>query len=99
MDENDFKWLCNWYNKNCNGDWEHYYGIKIDTIDNPGWTITIDTESSLIELENIPWTFSETSSNDWYGFKVEGKKFEASGDPFKLEFLIKLFRKTFENNK
>jgi Immunity protein 53 len=92
MEENIFKWLNDWYIKNCDGDWEHYYGIKIETIDNPGWTIEIDTEGSLYELQNIPWTFFEKCSSDWYGYKVEEKKFEASGDHTKLEFLINLFK-------
>ena len=25
-----------WYNGNCDGDWQHEYGIKIETVDNPG---------------------------------------------------------------
>lgn len=27
-----------WYAAQCNGDWEHTYGITIETLDNPGWT-------------------------------------------------------------
>lgn len=39
---NMIAWLSEWYKSNCDGDWEHYYGIKIDTIDNPGWKVDID---------------------------------------------------------
>ncbi|OAX48412.1 hypothetical protein gpAD87_09590 [Paenibacillus sp. AD87] len=39
---NTLKWLQNWYLENCNGDWEHSYGVKIDTVDNPGWSVEID---------------------------------------------------------
>ena len=35
-------WLQSWYEKQCNSDWEHNYGIKIETLDNPGWSITVD---------------------------------------------------------
>lgn len=28
--------LCSWYSQKCNGDWEHSYGVSIDTLDNPG---------------------------------------------------------------
>jgi hypothetical protein len=35
-------WLAEWYIKNCNGDWEHQYGVKIETLDNPGWHVEID---------------------------------------------------------
>lgn len=31
-----------WYISNCNGDWEHSFGVSIDTLDNPGWSVRID---------------------------------------------------------
>ncbi len=24
--------LCSWYSQKCNGDWEHSYGVSIDTL-------------------------------------------------------------------
>lgn len=36
--ENIFEWLQKWYKSQCDGDWEHEYGIKIETVDNPGWS-------------------------------------------------------------
>ena len=27
-------WLQNWNQNHCDGDWEHLYGVKIDTLDN-----------------------------------------------------------------
>jgi hypothetical protein len=36
------QWLQEWYLEQCDREWEHEYGIKIGTLDNPGWTITID---------------------------------------------------------
>ena len=94
---NNLIWLSEWYKEKCNGDWEHYYGVQIETIDNPGWSITIDIRGSLNEkLNNMPWRFVENNSNDWYGYKVEDGKFEASGDPLKLEYLINLFKTIVE---
>ena len=29
--------LENWYAGQCNGVWEHGCGVRIDTLDNPGW--------------------------------------------------------------
>jgi len=41
-----------WYKINCNDDWEHRYGYKIETLDNPGWAIKIDlTDTALNNLE------------------------------------------------
>ena len=29
-----------WYQSKCDGTWEHMYGVEIDTLDNPGWTVS-----------------------------------------------------------
>jgi hypothetical protein len=34
--------LQNWYSTQCDGDWEHQYGVSLDTLDNPGWRLKID---------------------------------------------------------
>jgi hypothetical protein len=31
-----------WYLAQCDDEWEHAYGINIETLDNPGWSIRID---------------------------------------------------------
>lgn len=31
-------WLTRWYARHCDGYWEHPPRVKIETIDNPGWT-------------------------------------------------------------
>lgn len=51
MDNNVIKWLQDWYFENCNGDWEHTYGITIETLDNPGWQLKICLEDT--KYENI----------------------------------------------
>lgn len=33
----------------CDGDWEHQGGITIQTVDNPGWVITLHLEDIIIE--------------------------------------------------
>ena len=38
--------LENWYFSNCNEDWEHQFGVKIDTLVNPGWRVEIDLEGT-----------------------------------------------------
>ena len=44
-----------WYRSQCNDDWEHSYGVKIETLDNPGWSVTVDlTETELQDREFKP---------------------------------------------
>lgn len=36
-----FSALERWYASQCNGEWEHSYGVWIDSLDNPGWQVRI----------------------------------------------------------
>ena len=46
MELSNIEWLQQWYQKNCDGEWEHLYGIEIETLDNPGWHVKIDLEET-----------------------------------------------------
>jgi hypothetical protein len=62
---NQLEFLPKWYKSKCDGDWEHTYGIKIETLDNPGWIITIDLEET--DSDNLVFTESEDlSDDDWF---------------------------------
>jgi Immunity protein 53 len=42
----NISWLEDWYETQCDGDWEHQHGLKIDTLDNPGWQVQIDLDGT-----------------------------------------------------
>ena len=96
---NVLKWLEDWYSKKCNGDWEHTFGLQINTIDNPGWSISIDIKETSLEGLQIPYACFENSEDDWYCYKVENDKYDAFGDASKLEFLLLNFRKIVESKR
>ncbi len=91
--------LQQWYRSHCNEAWEHSYGVKIDNLDNPGWTLTIDLiDTELADRLFVPISYgigqdSHPSGEDWLFCKVEKKKFEARGGPYKLEEMISIFLK------
>lgn len=91
-------WIEKWFLSQCDGGWEHSYSIKIESLDNPGWGLTIDIAETELQDLNIPYKLVENSENDWYGIKIENQKFEAFGDPLKLEFLLTKFKDFAENN-
>jgi hypothetical protein len=91
------QWLQDWYQSQCDGDWEHQYGVCITTIDNPGWYLSIDLiytpfQDIEIELKNF-----EKDVTDWFSYKVKEGKYEAFGDPSKLETLILTFKTFLES--
>ena len=48
-DGSSLDFLQQWYAEQCNGDWEHEFGIKIETLDNPGWSLEIDLAKTIYE--------------------------------------------------
>lgn len=97
MDNSILKWLEGWYSNCCNEDWEHQYGILIDTIDNPGWHVEIDLVGTKYEHEEIKRILIDNGDDDWYDYRIENGKYFASGDPSKLTRLIEIFREFIEN--
>ena len=86
-----------WYARQCNGDWEHQYGVKVDTLDNPGWTLDVDLTNT--KLEKVPYTpiaenvgpNNHPEGDDWVHCRVEHRKWRGAGGPLKLNRLIEEF--------
>lgn len=45
--------LEDWYQSNCDGDWEHGFGVTIESLDNPGWSLTADLGFKYDYPENL----------------------------------------------
>ncbi len=90
-------WIQDWYSSQCDGHWEHTYGVTIGTTDNPGWSISIDISNTELEGMEVPYRLIEKSDENWFGLKVENNLFRAFGDPSKLEFLLLEFKRMAED--
>lgn len=101
MSEDNLNWLSQWYLAQCDGDWEHSYGVKIDTLDNPGWSLEIELIDTALDgrpfkrvahgkpRENLKEWQQEGS---WWIASVEGNVFKAICGPLDLIEIIGLFR-------
>jgi hypothetical protein len=94
--ESTLNWIENWFQANCDGDWEHEYGVEITTTDNPGWMITADIKGTIFESIVIEYKLVEQNEMDWYGYSIVNSKFVGVGDPRKLSFLLDLFKSIVE---
>lgn len=85
-------WLQKWYEVHCDDDWEHYQRIQIITIDNPGWSITINLMDT--ELQERPFIEIEYehSSVDWLICFIKDDKFEGRCGPLNLSQMLRIFR-------
>lgn len=97
---NVIHWLTSWYKENCNGDWEHSYGIKIETVDNPGWYVCVDLAETDVAGKQLLQKKVVISDEDWFEISSNGVYFKGYGDANKLEQLIKEFQQfTMSNNR
>jgi hypothetical protein len=80
-----------WYLAQCDGDWEHSFGIDIGTLDNPGWTVRIDLEGTILESKGLEEIQDLAPEDDWISCKVENKKFVGAGGPHQLTKLLEVF--------
>lgn len=91
-------WLVKWYAAQCDEDWEHSYGIKLDTLDNPGWSLRIDladTDLSHKTFETVSYMLDSEDGNPdarWYHCKVENDQFIAACGVYDLPTIIGIFK-------
>ncbi|MFE9809303.1 immunity 53 family protein [Streptomyces sp. NPDC005548] len=88
----ELDWLQRWYAAQCDGDWEHEWGVRIATLDNPGWTVDIDLEDTSLAGRPYAGIHLRRSESDWVITKVSDKVFEAACGPLNLSELLGLFR-------
>lgn len=83
--------LQTWYASRCNGDWEHQFGITIETQDNPGWRVEIDLANTSLQGAVFPELRKREGAGDWIMCFREGSRFIGAGDPSKLETILNFF--------
>lgn len=92
-------WISNWYKIECNGDWEHIYGLIINI--NPEKVfIEIDLEDTRFDNETkMNVIDTENSQFDWISLKIENQKYIGQGDRSKLIPILETFIGLHEKNQ
>ena len=81
-----------WYKNHCNGDWEHTYGLKICTIDNPGWSVIIDLMGTELEDEKLKKKVIQgNDESNWIIFEAKGSTFYGYGGVENLSDILASF--------
>jgi hypothetical protein len=80
-----------WYASNCDGEWEEDYGVKIETMSNPGWLVVIDLEETNLEGKEFAPIQEEPSEESWVDCRVEESKYRGMGDDARLEEILRIF--------
>jgi hypothetical protein len=93
--------LQRWYHAQCDDDWEHSCGVRIETLDNPGWRVHIDVVGTPLEFK--PFDRIEVGEDDsnfdddgrqigpWWTCWVEDGAWHAACGPESLESALEAF--------
>jgi hypothetical protein len=88
----ELRWLMEWYASQCNGNWEHQFGVRLETLDNPGWRLEIDLEGTKLEGRQFKQVEHNLMSDvSWLICKLENMKFIARCGPRDLSSVIAIF--------
>jgi hypothetical protein len=83
--------LQRWYSFQCDGDWEHQLGVRIETLDNPGWMVKIDLKNTPLEKAEFPEVRHLDDEREWIDCRITDSEFRGAGGPHMLEAIIEIF--------
>jgi hypothetical protein len=83
--------LQDWYYSQCDGDWEHEYGIKIETVDNPGWSVSIPLADTPLAGRAFTPVQRRQVGEDWIFCRIEESIFRGDGGPRCLVEIVHAF--------
>lgn len=83
-----------WYEQQCDGDWEHSFGLNIETLDNPGWWVTVDLRETRWSSLHLERKVIQRNELDWIQFEVTNEKFIGCGGSGNLVEILEVFLKT-----
>ena len=85
--------LEDWYSENCDGDWEHTWGINIDLLDKFFWSVQIDLKETSIEEKFFRERMVERNEDNFIHCWVDEQTFRGCGGPKNLSEILNIFEK------
>lgn len=95
----DFTHLVAWYTEHCDGEWQHRYGIRLETLDNPGWLLTVDLVHTNLEGTTMDDVMEGCSpdghprSPRWIHCSVKENQFRGACDLLQVSRLFAVFQR------
>ncbi len=83
--------LQRWYLSNCNDDWEHSWGVKIGTLDNPGWWFKINLDETPLQDARFEGVRIDRTEHDWVYLNRIENRIEGACGPENLEEALEMF--------
>lgn len=91
--KDSLSWLAEWFASHCDGDWEHQEGVRIETLDNPGWRLEISLKGTALESAPFKTVEHNYQSNvSWWRCWIEDGHFHAACSARDLPSVVDVFR-------
>ncbi len=92
MRAHELFWLMHWFDSQCDGYWEDWYGAHFETTPDIGWVLSICIEETELEEVEFHEIHKQSTPADWYHCYIEDKKFIGKASPNNLFKLLQTFR-------
>ena len=89
--------LADWHSRHCDGEREHWYGITIQTTDNPGWWVKIDLTGTPLAGQSFGRVaeavdeFGRPAADRWLHCQMSTSAWHGAGDDTRLEEILSRF--------
>jgi hypothetical protein len=90
VDSDVLEWLQAWYRARCDARSDAVDGIRIVSVDNPGWSVRIGADLPDVDSK-LELFRADASDSDWVVVWVEKNAFRGAGDPSKLGVILRAF--------
>jgi len=101
MNADNLAWLQQWYLSHCNGDWEHEYGVTIETLDNPGWHLKVDLTGTELQWRRFKEVKIKRTDADWVNCRILGQPdapiFDGHGGALNLTEIVEILRRWIQD--
>ncbi len=86
-----------WYALQCDGDWEHSFGVSIQSCDNPGWWVKINLAGTTLQTRSFAEVMEGVDDKrfplgpDWLCCYTADDTWHGAGDATRLEQILEIF--------
>ena len=98
MNPNALQAFQQWYLAQCDGNWEHSFGVSITTLDNPGWSLNIALTGTELESQTFEPIQRLEHETEWVFCQRTETQFQGRGGPLMLDELISIFLRWAESS-
>ncbi len=87
-----------WYAAQCNGEWELGSGIRIESLDNPGWQAHISLRDTRKQRAQLRKVRIDRDEKNWIHYWIDSQVFHIACGPTNLSEAIDIFVHWFESD-